>query len=144
MKKDHLKKSYKLFWAWTALFCIGLTVLSLQEPQPSYFGQMKTIGLVICLLLDLLFVLIYVTESVYWINGVTYEQAVQAGSQARRRYALRHLLCFLGATAVYILYCFLDKYYLHWGNDIRNALVAGGAVCIAALLTIPVKLDLPQ
>ena len=43
------------------------------------------------------------------INGVTYEQAVEAGSARRKAFALRHLVRFGICTAIYLLFAVVGQ-----------------------------------
>ena len=48
--------------------------------------------------------IIWRTESVYWINGTTFEQARDAGSERRRAFAAAHLRAFARFAAGYFLF----------------------------------------
>ena len=133
-------KSYALFGVWLAFFAAVLGVYAVCEPQLPGLGTVKTLCLLVCVLLDLLFLLICATQSIYWINGVTYEEARQAEPSARRRCAYRHLRIFLAATAGYALYC-IAAVQLGWITPIRDALVAGGLVCAAAVAALRIRLS---
>lgn len=138
-EKNGLKKSYKLFWIWLALFAAILTVYSC---FPRHFGNLspgKTVGLLACGALDLLFLLIYVTGNVYWTGRVSYEEAALAGRRERKRYALCHLALFLGVTLLFILYCFwLPGYW--YTSSTGDSMAAGAAVCMGALASGRIKL----
>ena len=51
-----------------------------------------------------LMVIILRTESVYWINGVTFEQAREAGSERRRAFAAAHVKPFARFGVGYLLF----------------------------------------
>ncbi len=140
MKEQYQKKSYTLFWAWLAL--LVAVVLFYIYGGRRYFpviGPGKNLGIIVLVFLDLLFVLMLATQSVYWISGVTYEKAAEAGAGARRRFALWHLVIFLVATALFLVYCFGMKGVLV-PDQTRDALVAGGAVCAAVVASSRVRL----
>lgn len=139
MGQDYQKKSYALFWAWMALFiAVALFFVFYTERFP-HIGDGKNMGILTLVMLDLLFLLILATQSVYWISGITYEEAAQAGPGARRRCALRHLLLFLAATLLFLVYCFgMDGLLRPDGT--RDALVAGGVVCTAAVVSSRIRL----
>ena len=44
--------------------------------------------------------IIYVTENIYWINGLEYEKALLAGSERRKKFALQHLKR-MGAATIF-------------------------------------------
>lgn len=139
MKAQYQKQSYALFFIWLVIFAAALMLCALKTPDLAGLGAVRSVCLVSWLLLDVLLLLIYVTQSVYWISGTTYEQAREAGPKARKRYALRHLAVFLTLTAVYLLYCFLP---LSWfqGSSTRHALVAAGTICAATVLSMRIHL----
>lgn len=139
MNQPYQKKSYKLFVLWLILLFVVLLAVSYFEIGVKSIGSGKAVGITLCLLLDLLFVLIFFTESIYWINGVTYEEAAQADQESRKRYAFRHLKVFLVATVVYLFYCFTLSPYFSLGI-IWDSLMAGAIICIAALFTIKIHL----
>ncbi len=51
-----------------------------------------------------LFYLICKTQNVYWINGVRFEEAKEAGEERRRAYGLKHLNLFAKAWGIYTVY----------------------------------------
>ena len=83
-----LKKSYKGIWFLILLmivFIIGICFL----PE-----EIMTAGLITRIIdiftaawIALLTFIVYKTEYIYWYNGVTYEDAVKAGSERRKAYA---------------------------------------------------------
>ena len=133
------KKSYKLFIAWMAFFTMALYVCAVNEVNFFGLGMVRTNCIVLYVLLDLLMLLIYAMQSIYWINGMTYEQAAAASADERRRYAFRHLRIFLAATVLYIGYCCIPASVLFLGG-IGDSIVAGGILCAAAIWTIPIHL----
>ena len=140
MKEQYQKKTYSLFWIWLAL--LVAVCLFYMYGGRQYFpviGSGKNLGIIVLVFLDLLFVIILATQSVYWISGVTYEKAAEAGAHARRRFALWHLVIFLVATVLFLIYCFGMKGIL-MPDRTRDALVAGGAVCAAVVASSRIRL----
>lgn len=135
------RKSYGLFFLWLAAVGAVSVIVPLGDIPFRFFGGGKSYCILLLLLLDLLFVLMYGTERIYWLNGITYEEAAQVSSGERKRFAGLHLLCFLGATVCYILYCLVSKYCLSTVSVIRDSLAAAGAICAAALLTNKIRLE---
>ena len=84
------KKSYVGFWAWMLLFCIAeIGVCFIPE---------KNVQIVIALVDNIMVIgcftltfIVYLTESVYWYNGISYEEAKEAGSERRKKFALVHM-----------------------------------------------------
>ena len=138
-KTTYQKKSYKLFIAWMAFFTMALYVCAVNEVNFFGLGMVRTNCIVLYVLLDLLMLLIYAMQSIYWINGMTYEQAAAASADERRRYAFRHLRIFLAATVLYIGYCCIPTSVLALGG-MKDSIVAGGILCAAAIWTIPIHL----
>ena len=81
-------------------------------------NNIMTIGIVI------LMFMIYKTEKVFWINGVSYEDAVEAGSERRRAYAMRYLKRFGIFAAGIFLYSFIAQMLqIPYGIDIAIGFV---------------------
>ncbi len=133
MERQYQKKSYALFRVWLAAFAAAMIFFVLRREIFPLIGSGKNAGILSLVFLDLLFVLILATQSVYWIGGITFEEAAGADAGARRRFALRHLAVFLAATAVFLVYCFGMKNILQ-PDHTRDSLVAGGTVCAAAVI----------
>ena len=94
--------------------------------------NLTSVGIVVLLWI------IWRTESVYWINGVTFEQARDAGSERRRAFALAHLKPFglfaLG-YAVFSAFTQLQGY----GFVIDIAVFTAGIIAVA-ISTIRIRL----
>lgn len=140
MKEQYPEKSYKLFALWLLFFTVMAVALSLRPELLPGMNAGCSIGLMIFIGLDILFLIIYATESVYWISGTSYEMARKAGKKARKKYAAWHLFIFLGGTVCFFLYVFLLKLVIRT-NVTVDAMTACVMICIAALLTIPLKLS---
>lgn len=69
--------------------------------------------------LVVLMAMMYLLDAVYWMNGVSFEQAVEAGVERRKRYAFLHLRLFGIFAIAYTLYSIV-AYVLHfpWVVDI--------------------------
>ncbi len=140
MNTQYQKKTYTLFWIWLAM--LVAVCLFYMYGGRQYFpviGSGKNLGLIVLVFLDILFIMILATQSVYWVSGVTYEKAAVAGAHARRRFALWHLVIFLVATVLFLIYCFGMKGILV-PDRTRDALVAGGMVCAAGIVSSRVRL----
>lgn len=143
MEKELGKKSYKLFIAWlmsyisTLILCVRI----MENIWPDKGGpySAKVIGVITLMMLCILFVVIYKTEKVYWVNGISYKEALNATSTQRKIYAKRHLDRFLLANAVYVIYCGLDLIMVT--NIVSDICVLVFAILVATLSTIPIKLQ---
>ena len=112
------------FVLWLMFAAAVVVFLSVCTSPVSVFGKSKDFGLVCLLLLDMLGILMLLTGRSDW-GGMS-------GKKKRERAeAFRFLISFLLGTAVYAIYCIADSWYFFWGNDIRNALVSGGVICIS-------------
>lgn len=134
MEQQYQEKSYHLFIIWLAAFAAVLVTGTVNTPNIAGLGTIKSMSVLMYMMLDILFVLIYLTESIYWIAGISYEAAAGAGSKARRRFALLNLAVFLTATAIYLVYCFAAVPY--WMSGAYwDSLTAGAIVCAAVIFT---------
>lgn len=139
MEQQYQKKSYVLFWAWLTLFVAAMFFFLFGRRYFPVIGAGKNLGILMLAFLDVLFALMLITQSVYWLGGVSYEAAAKAGTEARRRYAFRNLVIFLAATALFLFYCFGMKNLLR-PDATRDSLVAGGVVCAAAMVSSRLRL----
>lgn len=90
MDYTEYKKSYKgliafLMLHFGALICVGVLSVYMDFLPLVLIANIITIGMTI------LMYIIYVTENIYWMNGIEYEQALLAGSERRKTFALKHL-----------------------------------------------------
>lgn len=69
--------------------------------------------------LVILMAMMYFMDTVYWMNGISFEQAIEAGIVRRKRYAFLNLRLFGIFAIAYTLYS-LVAYVLHfpWVIDI--------------------------
>ena len=103
-----LKKSYTGFIVWMFLF-IGILFSLSFLPVEDESIMIRSVFVFTSLAIAGMMLLIYFTEQVYWINGITYEQAVEAGSARRKAFALRHLVRFGICTAIYLLFAVVGQ-----------------------------------
>lgn len=131
------KKSYLGFWLWILGFCSAYFLCA-------FLPNMRTQLLVA--ILDnimtistfILTLIIFLSENIYWYNGTEYEEALAAGSERRKTFALAHMKCFGGFAAGFFVYSLLSILLgIPYGVDI--AVVTIGLV-ITAIRTIKIKL----
>ena len=85
-----------------------------------------------------LMAIIWKTESVYWINGTSFEQARDAGSDRRREFAAAHLRVFGRFALGYVVFSAIMQWRgVTWGVDL--AVFCVGLIG-AAIGTLKVKL----
>ena len=132
-----LKKSYTGFIVWMFLF-IGILFSLSFLPVEDESIMIRAVFVFTSLAIAGMMLLIYFTEQVYWINGVTYEQAVEASSARRKAFALRHLVRFGICTAIYLLFAVVGQ-ILGWPfwSDI---IVITVGVIATAISTIGIRL----
>lgn len=140
--KKELIKSYKLLALWFALFfifaSIFITLLIIVDLNVSikvitlfwlYFTNLFLISL---------FLMIYKTERVYYINYITFKEAKEATSEERRAFVYSHLKVFSIATLVFIIYSIISFIFqYHTWMDIA---AWSAILIISAIRTIPFKL----
>ena len=132
------RKSYKGLVLWL----VGYTALSL---APTLLPEGTEPGIEIRLVLALtaaavagLMAIIWKTESVYWINGTSFEQARDAGSDRRREFAAAHLRVFGRFALGYVVFSAIMQWRgVTWGVDL--AVFCVGLIA-AAVGTLRVKL----
>ena len=132
-----LKKSYKGFVWWMIGFLAAIFAVAFIPAQDEMM-PMRLIMLVMAWGVASMAFLIWKTESVYWYNGTSYEDAVGAGQERRKEFAWRHLVIFLRfallMTAVSVVTMLLG-----WSAWIDFAFATVG-LCVACCMTVPIKL----
>lgn len=131
-----LKKTYKGLVLGLIGFCIVSTGVALLPLSSLVLVRM--INNVCTFGVALLAYVIYRTEYVYWYTGTTYEEALKAGSERRKSFALKHFRCF-GLFALLFLIFSVVSYFLHMSIWIDIAILLPG-ITVAALWTIRFKL----
>ena len=132
------RKSYRGFVLWL----IGYTVAMC---APALLPRGTDAGLVMRLVFNLtsaglmlLMWIIWRTESVYWINGTSFEQAREAGSERRREFAAAHMRAF-GRFAVG--YAALSAFMqLRGYSFVVDIVVFTVGLIVAAISTLRIKL----
>lgn len=132
-----LKKSYKGFIIWMLGFCaicFGTVFLPVKDAGIllRIIDNICTIGITV------LAFIIYKTEYVYWYNGITYEEAVKAGSEKRKAFAWQHLKRFGSFALVFLIFSIVSQVTgISYWIDIIVAVIG---LVAAAISTINIKL----
>lgn len=140
--KKNFEKSYKLLIVWfISLFIFtGIFNALLVKIDLNHNSKVTTLFLLsfINLFLISLFLMIYKTERVYYINYITYKEAKEATKEERRTFAYKHLRVFCIATIVFIIYS-VTSLILQFptGVDVGMFLVI---IIISAIRTAPFRL----
>lgn len=138
MNGTYQKESYRLYHAWLLLVFAVLAAYSLYPQRLLSFSSMETMILLLFLLLDLLFAVMYVAQSVYWMERVTYEDASRASAYERRRYAGLHFSLFFAALAVYFCYCLRTND--RPSSPVNDSIAAGAVFAVAAVAAGKIRL----
>ena len=77
-----LKKSYTGLILWLIVYTVTIFLPAFLPTDDGGLLTRIIMGWTAIAIL-LLMLMIYISEKVYWINGVTYEEAVEAGSARR-------------------------------------------------------------
>ncbi|MCD8337550.1 MAG: hypothetical protein LUD18_09795 [Lachnospiraceae bacterium] len=136
-----MKKTRILYGVWLVALVILLAACSLEYLRMPALGSVRTTCFMLFGMADLLGVLMLLTGYVPFVreSAARTVQPSESDSQwtAPKRstgFALRQLLAFGGATALYAVYCFYLDDLPHTGST-TDALVAGGLICAAAVLS---------
>lgn len=134
------KKTYKPLIIWMVMIIVvevgGILILSNFTHNNRI--ETKVSLLIIMLMLDLLFYIVYKGQYVYWINGgPSYEIAKNEDPERRKKFAWLHLKLFLQASVIFVLYVIIS-YLLQWGF-LYDVLVFALLVIVQAIRSIRIK-----
>ena len=132
-----LKKGYGGFTLWMAVYTLLLLSISALPVEDEALMTRAVVVLTALAMVALAFI-IWRTERVYWYSGLTYEDALEAGSERRKAFALRHLKVF-GAFSAGIVACTALMHLLGAPVWIDIAAATAG-LCGAAVWTMPIEL----
>lgn len=129
------KATYKGFVFWFVFFIVSVI--------PAVQIEDRNLALRLCFVIALfdlviLMLIIYLTERIYWLTGISFQQAQAAGRQKRKRLAYEQLMRFLYLLAIYLLWAFaghLGHFYI-WTDMIVVIL----GLCIVAFWPSRIKL----
>lgn len=123
-----LKKSYRELILWVIGFTVLMTAAAFLPVRDA--GLLVRIDNNLCMIgVVLLMLLIWKTEKVFWINGISFEEAVTAGSGRRRAFAWKHVKLFGVVAILYLLFSLIAQ-LLHFSFWIDIAVIMMG--CLAA------------
>ncbi|MBQ9200564.1 MAG: hypothetical protein IJ141_10350 [Lachnospiraceae bacterium] len=132
-----LKKSYLGFWIWTIVYTASVMCMS-YLPIHNTDILVRIIFNFTNLAITALTIIMFINEKIYWYNGITYEQAVEAGSDRRKAYALKHVKVFGAATLIYLILSIIISLFnlSFWVDTLLYTLI----ILIAAISTMKFKL----
>lgn len=124
------KESYRILTGWFFIMAMVIFWQSLYRPPVFHFSPTKDFALLLMGMLNLLYFLIALFGTVYWLPGISYSEARDAGISACRRYGGFRLLCGCLAMMAYFLFCLADRSFLHLNSDIWSCTAAGTALIL--------------
>lgn len=85
-----LKRSYRGFVLWMAGYFVLMVSVSFLPIKDNGL-LMRIFDFLTAASIEVLMLIVYKTEKVFWINGIGYEDAVEAGAERRKALALRYV-----------------------------------------------------
>ena len=137
MDYKEYKKSYKGFLIFIFLHfstLIGASLLSIWKD----FLPLLLIANIITIGMSILMYIMFVTENIYWMNGIEYEKALLAGSERRKAYALKHFKT-LGKAALFGLILTIISVIFNWNQFVVFPIIFITFI-IACISTVRFKL----
>lgn len=140
--KENLEKSYKLLVVWFLSLFIFAGLFSALLIRLDLNLSSKVTSLFWLYSINIffisLFLMIYKTERVYYINYITYKEAQEATKEERRTFAYKHLRVFCIATIVFVIYSIISLIFQYpTGVDVGVFIVI---IVISAIRTVPFRL----
>ncbi|MBO6114366.1 MAG: hypothetical protein J6P57_04845 [Lachnospiraceae bacterium] len=132
-----LRKSYLGFWIWTIVYTVAVMCMA-YLPIHNTGILVRIIFNFTNLAITALTFIIFINEKIFWYNGITYEQAIEAGSDRRKAYALKHVKIFGAATLIYFIVSLITV-FLNINLGVET-LIYTLIIIIAAVSTIRFKL----
>lgn len=133
------KECYKGFniWLWFAVLILGAYTLN-----PEKFQGLDT-AQVFCILVMGMIVILHIfvvfTGSVYWLPGISFEEADLAGLKNCRIYGMWNLLVYIIALIVYLIYCQQASKAVV-SSSIHNAIAGAAIFCVAVFFSSRIQL----
>lgn len=138
MKKDvnktYSRESYELFHMWLLFAALVLGSCALNPVKAFGFDTAEFFCILSLGMIILLYVLVAITGSVYWLPGISYEEAAQVGQKRCRKYAVENLLIYIMALAIYLVYC-QRAHQAVVSSPIYSAIAGAGIFCGGILIS---------
>lgn len=102
------KRSYAAFFIWLVVYCLVMMAFTLFTDVYTDMANdliTKMLLIIATFGIEVLFYMIKVTEKIYWLNKITYDEAVYMTKEERRLYAgrqLRYVSYGFLATTIYV------------------------------------------
>lgn len=132
------KKSYKGFVIWLIFLMVSMIGCAFIPIEDSNL-LILIVDNIMIIEVDILALIIYKSEKIYWYSGLSYEDAKKASPEQRKKYALAHVQRFSIAAGGYFIYS-VAAYMLHLpiGIHIVAALIS---IVEAAISTMHIQLE---
>lgn len=133
-----MKKDYAGFWMFMLFYVTAMICSALWLPIKDNHLMTRVMLCQTTLQIEILMLIMYFADRIYWVNGISFEEAEAAGPERRKAYAgklvkrfgILALVCMVSSTLLHIMHASI-------GNDIIIVLV-GSIGC--AISIIPIKL----
>ena len=119
------------------IYCVGFTPIIFIADN-GIIGA-KLVMIYSAVMLNILMLIIEKTDHIYWINGVSYDEAEKASYENRMEYAVAHLKTFTKFTVFYLIFTFIC-HFIGVGIFIESIVFTVGLIA-AAVSTIKIKLE---
>lgn len=124
-----MKKSYKGYIVWMILFCVGMVLMMIVDLKNLKLFSL-ILGNYMLMMITLLTGMIYKNECIYWYSGVSYQEAIEATSMSRKKYAYKHFIRFFyNMFIVFILFNNSLFFIIFIWNEYDNLLFVNYGVC---------------
>ena len=132
-----MKKSYKGYIVWMILFCVGMELMMIVD-----WKNLKLFSLILgnymLMMITLLTGMIYKNECIYWYSQMSYQEAIEATSMSRKKYAYKHFIRFFITCLLYLFYSII-AYFLSFSFGM-NMTICCLLIMVCALSTTSIKL----
>lgn len=132
-----MKKSYKGYIVWMILFCVGMELMMIVGLKNLKLFSL-ILGNYMLMMITLLTGMIYKNECIYWYSGMSYQEAIEATSLSRKKYAYKHFIRFLMVCLGYFVYSII-AYFLSFSFGM-SIIICCLLMTVCALSTVSIKL----
>lgn len=124
-----MKKSYKGYIVWMILFCVGMELMMIVDLKNLKLFSL-ILGNYMLMMITLLTGMIYKNECIYWYSQMSYQEAIEATSMSRKKYAYKHFIRFFyNMFIVFILFNNSLFFVIFIWNEYDNLLFVNYGVC---------------
>ena len=132
-----MKKSYKGYIVWMILFCVGMELMMIVDLKNLKLFSL-ILGNYMFITLSLLTGMIYKNECIYWYSQMSYQEAIEATSMSRKKYAYKHFIRFFITCLLYLFYSII-AYFLSFSFGM-SIIICCLLMTVCALSTVSIKL----